>query len=132
MTSAPSPPEAQETALFGFAVLDNKGRLSLSKPVRRALGMRPGSSVAYVLIDQTLLVIPQDEHLARLMDDAAAVLQEAGLTPQDFLDELPAVRAEVVEELYGAEFMAELERQRLALHAAAEADRDEPADRRAE
>lgn len=131
MTLAPSAPETQETALFGFAVLDNKGRLSLSKPVRQALGMRPGSSVAYVLIDQTLLVIPQDEHLARLMEGAAAVLREAGLTPQDFLDELPAVRAEVVEELYGAEFMAELERQRVALQTAAEADRDEQAEPRA-
>lgn len=132
MAAQQSAQETQAQEAAGFAVLDDKSRLSLSKPVREALGLRPGSSVAYILIDHSLLLIPQDEHLVRLMDDAAAVLQEAGLTAQDFLDELPAVRAEVVQEIYGTEFMAELERQRLALLAAAEPDEDEQATPRAE
>lgn len=132
MAAQQSMQETQVQEAAGFAVLDDKGRLSLSKPVREALGLRPGSSVAYLLIDNSLLLIPQDEHLARLMDDAAAVLRKAGLTAQDFLDELPAARAAVVRETYGAEFMAELERQRLALLAAAESDRDKQATPRAE
>lgn len=116
--------EAAETAvtapgegMTGFAVLDNKGRLSLSKPVRQALGMRPGSTLAYVVVNGGLLLIPQDEQLAALLDHAAAVLAGAGLTAQDVLDELPAARAAVVEELYGAEFMGELARQHEALRA---------------
>ncbi len=48
--------------MTGFAVLDNKGHLSLSKPVRQALGMRPGSTLAYVVVNGGLLLIPQDEH----------------------------------------------------------------------
>ncbi len=97
--------------MTGFAVLDSKGRLSLSKPVRQALGMRPGSTLAYVVVNDGLLLIPQDEHLAALLDHAAGVLEGAGLTAQDLLDEIPAARAAVVEELYGAEFMGELARQ---------------------
>ena len=103
--------------MTGFAVLDNKGRLSLSKPVRQALGMRPGSALAYVVVNGGLLLIPQDEQLATLLDHAAGVLEGAGLTPQDLLDELPAARAAVVEELYSAEFMGELARQHEALRA---------------
>lgn len=114
-----SPPGVPEEVIAGFSVLDNKGRLSLSKPVRQALGMRPGSTLAYVLVDAGLLLIPQDDHLAALLDHAASVLEEAGLTTQDLLDELPAARAAVVEELYGAAFMAELTRQHAALQRAA-------------
>ena len=103
--------------MIGFAVLDSRGRLSLSKPVRQALGMHPGSTLAYVVVNGGLLLIPQDEHLAALLDHAAGVLEGAGLTAQDLLDELPAARAAVVEELYGAEFMDELARQHEALRA---------------
>ena len=63
------------------------------------------------MVNGGLLLIPQDEHLATLLDHAAGVLEGAGLTTQDLLDELPAARAAVVEELYGAEFMGELARQ---------------------
>jgi hypothetical protein len=45
---------------------------------------------------------------------AMCTLARAGLTVQDLLDELPAVRAAVVAEAYGIAFMHELER----LHAA--------------
>ena len=44
--------------ITGFAVLDSKGRLSLSKPVRQALRMRPGSTLAYVVVNGGLLLIP--------------------------------------------------------------------------
>ena len=123
-----APHGVPEEVIAGFSVLDNKGRLSLSKPVRQALGMRPGSTLAYVLVDAGLLLIPQDDHLAALLDHAASVLEEAGLTTQDLLDELPAARAAVVDELYGAAFMAELARQHAALRRAAGGAEAKPAD----
>ncbi len=102
--------------MTGFGVLDHKGRLSPAKPVRQALGMRPGSALAYIVVNGGLL-IPQDEDLAGLLDHAAGVFEGAGLTAQDLLDELPAARAAVVEELYGAEFIGELARQHEVLRA---------------
>jgi bifunctional DNA-binding transcriptional regulator/antitoxin component of YhaV-PrlF toxin-antitoxin module len=99
-----------EQAVTGFGVVDAKGRFSLSKQVREALGIEPGAALAYVVVDNTLLLIPQDAHVAALLEHAARVVEEAGLTAQDFLDELPAVRAQVVRKLYGEEFMNDLER----------------------
>ena len=118
MAAEPSLDKAQETGVVGFGVLDDKGRLSLSKAVRQALGVQQGSSFAYILVDHTLMLIPQDEHLAELMDRAAQALERAGLTTEDLLNELPAVRDQVVTELYGKEFMDELAREHAAIHGA--------------
>ena len=106
-----------ESLIGGFGTVDEKGRLSLSKPVRGALGVAAGSSVAYFVLDGALLVIPQDEHLSALMDRAQQALAAASMTAQDLLGELPAARAEVVTGAYGAEFLRELERLRAQLPA---------------
>lgn len=111
-----SPSElGHERRVAGFGVVDAKGRISLSKDVREALGIEPGSLLAYAVIDNTVLLIPQDAHVAALLEHAARVVEEAGLTAQDFLDELPAVRAQVVRKLYGEEFMSDLEQRYGAL-----------------
>ncbi len=47
-----------ETPSSGFSVIDEKGRLSLARSVRNALGIKPGSRVAYVVLDGALLIIP--------------------------------------------------------------------------
>lgn len=105
----PSGPVAEpETA--GFAVLDDKGRISLPKPLRGALGLHAGSAIAYIRLSDMILLIPQDEQLAALMDHASAALEAAGITAEHFLANLPAARDEVVSETYGDAFMRELER----------------------
>jgi AbrB family looped-hinge helix DNA binding protein len=99
----------------GFAVLDDKGRVSLPKPVRTSLGLSAGSSLAYVVVNGTIMLIPQDAHLAELFDKAAQSLAAAGITVEDLLQDLERSREEVMLESYGAEFMADLERQEVAL-----------------
>ena len=99
-----------EPGTAGFAVLDDKGRISLPKPLRGALGLHAGSTVAYIRLNDMILLIPQDEQLAALMDRAAAALEAAGITVEDFLANLPAAREDVVNEAYGEEFMQDLER----------------------
>ncbi len=111
MKSYPTLEEAQEAGVVGFATVDDKGRVSLSKPVRQALGVRPGSALAFVLVDGMLLLIPQDEQLVALMDHAASVLERAGVTVEDLLEELPAVRGQIMRETYGDEFVDALARQ---------------------
>jgi AbrB family looped-hinge helix DNA binding protein len=107
----------EESVTGGFATVDEKGRISLPKQVRRELGVQAGSSVAYVLLNHTLLIIPQDEHLAALSKHATETLAAAGLTVDDLLDELPAARDQVMRELYGPDFIQELERMWQAQHA---------------
>jgi three-Cys-motif partner protein len=97
-----------EPGTAGFAVLDDKGRISLPKPLRGALGLHAGSAVAYIRFEEMILLIPQDEHLAVLMERAVAALEAAGITVDDFLANLPAARDDVVHEAYGEEFMQDL------------------------
>ncbi len=108
-----------EHALAGYAVVDDKGRITLTKAMRAALGVEPGSAISYVIVKGRLVIFPQDQELLRLTEEAAAIVAEAGLTPRDLLDQLPAVRDAVMRELYGDAFMDELARQ----HAAATAER---------
>lgn len=55
----------------GFAHLDDKGRLPIARSVRDSFGLRPGSTVAWVKLGHGFMVIPQDEHLAQVMEEAA-------------------------------------------------------------
>jgi AbrB family looped-hinge helix DNA binding protein len=111
----PSQGKAHDDGLAGFATVDDRGRVALSKAARHALNLRAGSSLAYVVVDGTIVLIPQDEHLARLSEHAAQILENAGLTVEDLLAELPAVREEILREDYGDEFVDELTRRHAAV-----------------
>ena len=100
---------SDERGAAGFAVLDNKGRLALPKAVRSALKVEAGSSVAYVVAGDTLLVVPQDRHLADLMGRASRAVADAGSTAEDYIGELPAVRDELLRAHYADDFIAELQ-----------------------
>jgi AbrB family looped-hinge helix DNA binding protein len=109
--SAPRRSESvAEPDTAGFAVLDDKGRISLPKPLRGALGLQAGSAIAYIRLNDMILLIPQDEQLTALMIRASAALEAAGITAEDFLANVPAARDAVVSEAYGEEFMQDLER----------------------
>jgi AbrB family looped-hinge helix DNA binding protein len=105
----------------GFGVIDGRGRLTLPKAVRQALRLQPGSSVAFIAIDDHLLVIPQDSHLAQLMDRAAAALARLGLTSDDLLADLPAAGEEAMRRAYGDELVDDLKE----VHARTRTVRDE-------
>jgi len=60
----------------------------------------------------------EDTALIETMTRAAQSLDRLGITAQDILDELSAVRAEVPQRAYGATFMEKLERQFKATHRA--------------
>ena|SRR5438046_1358317 len=112
--------DREEESVAGFGVLDDKGRLSLAKPVRHALDLHPGSSVAYVVVDGALLLIPQDKQLMALMDRAAEAWERLGITDEELQDRLEVARAEVARELYGADFMEALAREHRAVRGEAD------------
>lgn len=94
----------------GFAVVDEKGRFSLPKPVRAQLGLDAGAAVAWIAAGGAVVIVPQDAHLANLSSRADHLLAAAGVSVDDILGTLPEVRARVVEETYGADFAEELAR----------------------
>ena len=96
-----------------------------SKPVRTAMGIGAGSTVAYLVVRGMLLAVPQDEHLEHLMAASMRALASAGLSVQDLLDELPAARERVYQQSYSAELRAEIDRQWREQHDADAPVRDE-------
>jgi bifunctional DNA-binding transcriptional regulator/antitoxin component of YhaV-PrlF toxin-antitoxin module len=96
--------------------VDERGRITLLRPIRRALDAGPGSTLAYILLDDTLLLIPQDDQLRALIGRAERALAGTGARTHDLLDELPAIRDEVMREAYGDAFMDALAREHAALH----------------
>lgn len=98
----------QANAGVGVSIIDEKGRIALPKSVRTALGVHAGSSLAYIVLDDAVLFIPQDAHLAQLQQQAIQALTEAGLTVQDLLDQLPQARGTVMREAYSPDFLAKL------------------------
>lgn len=117
---------SKERGTAGFAVLDNKGRLALPKGVRSALHVQAGSTVAYIVAGNSLLVVPQDAQLAALMERASHSVAAAGLTAQDYIDELPAVRDELLQARYRAEFVAQLRADHARVWQPSAADIDNP------
>lgn len=109
----------QDDGIMGFATVDDRGRIALSKATRQALGLRAGSSLAYIVSNGTIMLLPQDEHLVQLSEHAAQILERAGLTVDDLLDELPAAREEIMREEYGDAFMDALEREHAMLRGVA-------------
>ncbi len=101
-----------DNAAVGFSTIDEKGRIALPTAVRSALGVHAGSSLAYVVLDDAVLFIPQDAHLAELQQQAIQALTEAGITVGDLLDQLPRARDAVTREAYNPEFLAKLRRMR--------------------
>lgn len=95
-------------ASVGYTRLDERGRVSLGKPVREALGLGTGATLAYVKVGAAVLLVPQDEHLARVMEAAVQAFENAHLSVDEMLAELPDVRDEVVTAHYGAGFLESL------------------------
>ncbi|HZS91517.1 MAG TPA: AbrB/MazE/SpoVT family DNA-binding domain-containing protein [Chloroflexota bacterium] len=93
-----------------YGQVDSKGRIVPGKSMRDELGLRAGSTVAFIKIGDALMVVPQDKHLEDLLDAAIRVLEKAHIGVEDLLDGLPAARDEVVTEHYGDAFLEELER----------------------
>jgi hypothetical protein len=69
-----------------------------------------------VVVDGAILLLPHDQKVAQLSDHAARVLQEAGVTVDDLLDALPAVREENLRAEYSDEFVDALVRAHATLH----------------
>jgi bifunctional DNA-binding transcriptional regulator/antitoxin component of YhaV-PrlF toxin-antitoxin module len=97
-------------AVVGYTRIDDKGRVSLGKPMRAALGLNAGASMAYVKVGDAIMLIPQDAHLTEVMENATRALERARISVDDLMDSLTEARAEVVVEHYGEEFLRELER----------------------
>ncbi len=94
----------------GFAEIDGEGRLTLPVSLRDTFGLHAGATVACFAIGDGIMLLPTDRNLVGFMERGPQTLEEAGITTQHFLDNLPKAREEVMIETYGEEFVRDLER----------------------
>lgn len=98
---------AREAApVTGYTQIDEKGRLTLGKPLRQALQLGAGSTLAWLNMGEAIMLVPVDAQLAGLMADAAEAYANAHLTLDHLDEELAIIREEVVTEHYGPDFRA--------------------------
>lgn len=114
MTSRISGHETEAAEMAGFSSVDEKGRVQLPKALRASLGIHAGSSLAYIMVDHAILLVPQDDALEQLQQRARVALTAAGLTSDDLLARLPQAREEVMQEAYGPQFVERLRSMRQA------------------
>ena len=99
-------------------MLDSEGRITLPKPIQELLGVGPGVSLTFVLTDGVLMLFPKTADLWTRVAQTAERLARGEKLHDGFDDfdseameaELAEIRAQVVREMYGAEYMDELER----------------------
>ncbi len=101
--------ESIQVPLIGSAVVDERGRLSVPKPIRNKLGL--SGRVTLVALGNCLLLVPQQQEFeAKASRIRSAVLRD-GETVEDILAQLPAAGRESFIAKYGEELTAELERE---------------------
>jgi bifunctional DNA-binding transcriptional regulator/antitoxin component of YhaV-PrlF toxin-antitoxin module len=101
---------AKAEAAAGYTQLDEKGRLTLGKPVRQALRLQAGAILAWLKVGDAIMLVPVDAHLVGLMEDAAAAFERAHLSFDHLDEELARIREEVIHEHYGPDLLAEIRR----------------------
>jgi AbrB family looped-hinge helix DNA binding protein len=99
----------------GFAVVDEKGRFTLPKSVRKELGIDAGSAVAWVVTDGVVVLMSQEQHLNDLFTRAHETLETTGMTTEDVMALLPEARTHTLEATYSRAFLEELAEAQRAL-----------------
>ena len=126
--SATLPTEASTQQL----VVDEAGRIVLPQPILALLGVEPGATLSYLLADGVLMLLPKANNFWSRFMHASQVLPPADPwqeeDPAIMEQHLAKIRAQVVRETYGAEFMDELERKYGHLVGTALAPEGSPAD----
>jgi AbrB family looped-hinge helix DNA binding protein len=81
--------------------IGEKGQLTVPKEFREDLGLGNGSPFAVLRIGNGLLLLPEQQRFEHLCQRISSQLTAAGLTPQEIIDTLPAVRRRIYERRYG-------------------------------
>lgn len=74
-----------------------RGQLTIPQLVRQSLSIREGDALTLVQIGDNILLSPRELQGPELGDRFTALMQEAGVTLADLLEELPEIRRELHE-----------------------------------
>lgn len=80
-----------------------RGQLTIPQKLREALSIEAGDTLTILQIGDAFLATPQRLRSFELADKMASMMEEAGLTLADLLEDLPKIREEIYNERYGTQ-----------------------------
>lgn len=78
----------------------SKGQITISARARKALQLDKGDTLIEMLIGNCLVLMPENQVLAETMKKAQEALKQAGVTPEEMLEEVKAIRESKLKERY--------------------------------
>lgn len=79
-----------------------RGQLTIPRNLRESLSIEDGDTLELLPVGDTLVIAPRPLRVPDLADRLAGMMEEAGLSLADLLDELPRIREELYRERYEA------------------------------
>lgn len=77
-----------------------RGQVTLPRKLRESLAIEEGDTLVAVPVGDTLMLLPQRLRVPELADQLAGMMEEAGLSLADLLEDLPRIREELYRERY--------------------------------
>jgi bifunctional DNA-binding transcriptional regulator/antitoxin component of YhaV-PrlF toxin-antitoxin module len=75
--------------------MTSKGQVTLSSKTRKKLGLEKGATFLEVLLSNNcVLLVPEDKVLSDIMARAQESLKEAGVTPEELMQEVDRLQEE--------------------------------------
>jgi len=88
-------------AALKLSVVQEKGQVTIPSEIRKKLGLKKGDLVAFVEMEQGVLISPQEVIAAQALDQIGQILREKGLTFEGLVESGREIRGKLVEEEYG-------------------------------
>lgn len=80
--------------------IGEKGQLTVPKQFRKDLGLGTGAPFAVLRLGDGLVLLPEQQRFERLCEHISSALCRAGVTPEEALASLPAVRKRLYDRRY--------------------------------
>jgi AbrB family looped-hinge helix DNA binding protein len=81
--------------------LQERGQVTIPREIRERLGLEPGDMIAFIEIDQGILISPQEVIAVKALDKVGALLKEKGITLEELIESGRGIRGELIEQEYG-------------------------------
>ncbi len=81
--------------------VQNKGQVTIPTEIRKKLGLKKGDLVAFVETEDGVLISPREVVAIKAMEKLGEILEENGVTLEDWIASGGDIRGELTKETYG-------------------------------
>jgi AbrB family looped-hinge helix DNA binding protein len=93
--------EERMPAALKLSRIQKKGQVTIPVEIREQLGLKEGDLVAFVEMENGILISPREAIALEALDRIGQALQEAGVTLDELIESGRDIRGELMAEKYG-------------------------------